>query len=146
MTTVRRYRPADRDRVVALWRACGLTRPWNDPADDIARCLASREAALLVGCDDGAAEAPPVATVMVGQDGHRGWLYYLAVAPELRKQGLGRRMVAEAEAGLAARGVPKVMLMVREDNTAVVDFYRRRGYGVEPRVILSRWLTGGPGS
>ncbi|HET6518412.1 MAG TPA: GNAT family acetyltransferase [Geminicoccaceae bacterium] len=146
MTTVRPYRPPDLDRVVGLWHACGLTRPWNDPAGDIARCLASREAALLVGCD-GAADGPVVATVMVGQDGHRGWLYYLAVAPERRRVGLGRRMVAEAEAWLAARGVPQVMLMVREDNASVVAFYRRQGYGVEPRTILSRWLEGGgPGS
>jgi ribosomal protein S18 acetylase RimI-like enzyme len=145
MTTVRSYRPADLDRVVGLWRACGLTRPWNDPAGDIARCLASREAALLVGCD-GAADGPVVATVMVGHDGHRGWLYYLAVAPECRRVGLGRRMVAEAEAWLAARGVPKVMLMVREDNAGVVAFYRRQGYDIERRTILSRWLAGGPGS
>jgi ribosomal protein S18 acetylase RimI-like enzyme len=143
--SVRPYHPDDLSQVVALWRDCGLIRPWNDPATDIARCRASAEATLLVGRDGTAVNGPVVATVVVGHDGHRGWLYYLAVAPGRRRRGLGRRMVAEAEAWLAARGVPKVMLMVREENAGVAGFYARLGYAVEPRVVLSRWLAEQPG-
>ena len=55
--------------VIALWQACGLTRPWNDPAADIAFARKGSNAAVLVGRDNDTI----VATVLVGHDGHRGW-------------------------------------------------------------------------
>ena len=136
--SIREYRPADRDGVIALWEACGLTRPWNDPATDIAFCVSKPESTILVGEIDG----KPVASVMTGHDGHRGWLYYLAVEPGLHKSGHGRAMVAAAENWLKARGVPKVMLMVRPENTTVRAFYDALGYEEEERVIYAKRLDG----
>ncbi|WP_300302805.1 GNAT family acetyltransferase [Ferrovibrio sp.] len=136
MMDIRAYRTSDRDAVIALWQACDLTRPWNDPDSDIAFCMAKPESTILVGESDGKI----VASVMTGHDGHRGWLYYLAVEPSVQKSGHGRAMVAAAEDWLRARGVPKVMLMVRPENEKVRAFYDTLGYTEEPRVIFSRRL------
>ena len=81
---------------------------------------------------------------MAGDDGHRGWLYYLAVAPDLQRMGLGRRMVAAAEDWLKARGIPKIMLMIRTRNTKVRGFYEALGYAEQDRVLMVRWLDGRP--
>ncbi len=127
---------AEVDAVIALWERCGLTRPWNDPRADIALAARSADAEILVGH---VAEVV-TATVMVGFDGHRGWIYYLAVDPEARRGGHGRRMMAAAEAWLRERGAPKLMLMVRETNTAAASFYERLGYVLEPRLLFAKWL------
>jgi ribosomal protein S18 acetylase RimI-like enzyme len=136
--TVRSYAPADLEKVVALWEACELTRPWNDPASDIEFCVGSENSILLVGCAGG--DSKIVATAMVGHDGHRGWIYYVAVAPEHQEKGGGREIMAYAERWLAQRGVPKAMLMIRETNKKVMGFYERLGYAVEERVVMARWL------
>lgn len=133
---IRDYAPADFAAVAALWERCGLTRPWNDPADDIALCLASGHGAVLVGEADGALAA----TVMVGHDGHRGWVYYLAVDPARARRGLGRRMMAAAEQWLVARGLPKLHLMVRAENDAVATFYRKLDYLDTGTRVFERWL------
>ena len=138
---IRACEDADFDAVRALWDACRLIVPHNDPATDIAFCRAAADAELFVGLAGGRL----VATVMTGHDGHRGWLYYLAVDPVLRHRGLGRPMVAHAETWLGARGVAKVNLMIRDGNTAVVEFYEAVGYAREPRVVMSRFLAGKPG-
>jgi ribosomal protein S18 acetylase RimI-like enzyme len=138
--TIRVYRDSDEDQVVALWHACGLTKDYNPPAGDIAFCRATPTAELFVAEDDGRV----VATAMTGHDGHRGWLYYVAVEPALRGTGLGRLMVARAEAWLAALGVRKVNLIIRDTNTAVRGFYERLGYDVEPRTQMARWLVEKP--
>lgn len=127
--------PDDRAAAVALWQACGLTRPWNDPAADFDRALAGEGSAVLGLCDGGAL----VGTVMVGEDGHRGWLYYLAVAPGHRGRGLARALVAAAEDWLRARGVPKVQLMVRDGNDAA-GLYATLGYEPAAVTVLARWL------
>lgn len=129
---------ADIDAVVALWLACGLTRPWNDPRADIAFARKGPNSAILVGRSDGAI----VASVMVGHDGHRGWFYYLSVAPQMQKRGLGRAIVEAAEQWLKTRGVVKAMLMVRPDNIAVQKFYESLGYFDQPRTVMARWLDG----
>lgn len=137
--TLRAYAPTDEDAVVALWEEAGLTRPWNDPRADIGRKLTVQPDLFVVAVDepgDGSASAV-VGTVMAGYDGHRGWLYYLAAAASHRGQGIGRRLVAEAERLLAALGCPKVQLMVRPENEAVRGFYAELGY--EPFEI---WATG----
>lgn len=138
MLNIREFRAGDRDAVIALWQACGLTRPWNDPATDIAFCVSRPESTILVGEVDGRV----VASVMTGHDGHRGWLYYLAVEPGLQKNGHGRAMVNAAEEWLKRRGVPKVMLMVRPENNQVRAFYDALGYEEEPRVIFAKRLDG----
>lgn len=135
---IRTYLPTDRDAVITLWEACGLTRPWNDPGSDIDTCISKPESTILVGEDAGKI----VGSVMVGHDGHRAWLYYLAVSPALQKGGLGRKLVAAAEDWVKGRGIPKVMLMVRPENDKVRAFYEAIGYVEEPRVIFSRRFDG----
>ena len=129
---------ADVDAVVALWQRCGLTRPWNDPASDIAFARRGENATILVG----RAAGRLVATAMVGHDGHRGWVYYVAVEPDLQGQHLGRAIMAAAEDWLRRQGVTKVQLMVRPDNAKVQAFYDRLGYDVQERVIYAKWLDG----
>jgi ribosomal protein S18 acetylase RimI-like enzyme len=133
---------ADHDvaAVVALWERCGLTRPWNEPAADIALARRGDNATVLVGRDGGAI----VATALVGHDGHRGWVYYVAVDPAHQKKGLGRIIMNAAEDWLRAAGIEKIMLMVRPDNTTVRAFYESIGYGEQPRVIFAKWLDGRP--
>jgi ribosomal protein S18 acetylase RimI-like enzyme len=128
----------DIDAIVTLWKACGLVRDWNDPRGDIARARASENSTILVGRNGG----PIVGSVMVGHDGHRGWFYYLAVAPDAQRRGHGRALVEAAERWLAARGIEKAMLMIRPDNAAVRAFYERLGYFDQPRTVLARWLDG----
>jgi ribosomal protein S18 acetylase RimI-like enzyme len=136
--TIRSYAPADLENVVALWQACELTRPWNDPASDIEFCLRSENSILMVGV---AGDEPKiVATAMVGHDGHRGWIYYVAVDPKHQGKGAGREIMAHAEEWLAEKGVPKAMLMIRETNRQVIGFYERLGYTVEERIVMARWL------
>lgn len=125
------------EEVVALWERCGLTRPWNDPRADIALAARSADAEVLVGRIDTALSA----TVMVGFDGHRGWVYYLAVDPGAQRSGLGRRMMTAAEDWLRGRGAPKLQLMVREENTAVTAFYERLGYDLQPTRVFGKWLV-----
>jgi ribosomal protein S18 acetylase RimI-like enzyme len=126
----------DAGAVVALWREAGLTRPWNDPDADFATALASGASAVLAARVAGELAG----SVMVGFDGHRGWVYYLAVAPAHRGAGLGRALMAAAEAWLRVRGAPKIQLMVREDNEAALGFYRALGLEPQKVVTLGRFL------
>jgi len=139
---IRPVEDGDRAAVAALWHACGLTKPYNPPDRDIAFCRASPTSELFVADDDGAV----VATAMAGHDGHRGWLYYVAVDPARRGEGLARQMVAHAEAWLAGLGVPKVNLIIRDTNASVQAFYENIGYEVEPRTQMARWLVDKPGA
>ncbi len=82
-----------------------------------------------------------VGSVMVGHDGHRGWLYYVASAPDGRGSGIGRQMVQAAEAWLWKRGAVKAQLLVREANTKVVAFYEHLGFETTPQVVMAKWLT-----
>lgn len=129
---------ADVAAVVALWQACELTRPWNDPASDIAFARKGPNSAVLVGRDGNAI----VASVMVGHDGHRGWVYYVAIDPEHRGKGCGREIMNAAEDWLRQRGIEKLMLLVRSDNTKVQAFYEQLGYDEQERVIYAKWLDG----
>ncbi|HEY0330008.1 MAG TPA: GNAT family acetyltransferase [Rhodopseudomonas sp.] len=129
---------ADIPEVIALWQRCGLTRPWNDPAADIALARSGANADVLAGRIGKAI----VATALVGHDGHRGWVYYVAVDPRQRGSGFGRTIMAAAEAWLRARGIEKLMLLVRADNVAVQAFYQQLGFGEQQRVIYAKWLDG----
>ncbi|MGH2858703.1 MAG: GNAT family acetyltransferase, partial [Solirubrobacteraceae bacterium] len=126
------------DDAVALWRRSGLTRPWNDPGDDARLALQSPASTILVGLDGDAL----LATAMVGHDGHRGWVYYLAVQEGARGRGHGRAMMSACEAWLAERGVAKLNLMVRGDNAGARGFYAALGYGGDDVMVLSRRLNG----
>jgi ribosomal protein S18 acetylase RimI-like enzyme len=131
-------RDADVETVIALWQRCGLTRPWNDPAGDIAFARRGVNATVLVG----RAADTIVATAMVGHDGHRGWVYYVAVDPDQRAKDFGRSIMAAAEDWLRQQGVVKAMLMVRPDNTTVRAFYDKLGYEAQERVVFAKWLDG----
>ena len=122
--SIRAFRTSDTEPVVSLWRATGLTRPWNDPYRDIERKLTVQPELFLVAVDDESV----VGSVMAGYDGHRGWLYYLATAPARRGEGIARALVHEAERLLTAMGCPKVELMVRVGNEDVLGFYDAVGY------------------
>ncbi len=120
-----------------LWESVGLTRPWNDPHADLRRALQSPTSTVLADLDGGVVAA----TVMVGHDGHRGWVYYLAVRPDLQGRGRGRGMMQAAERWLWQARVPKLNLMVRADNTHAKDFYIRMGYSHDDVLVLSRTLA-----
>lgn len=128
----------DMAAAVALWEAAGLTRPWNDPAADYTRALAGPTSTVL-GLWDGGTLA---GTAMVGHDGHRGWVYYLAVDPGRQGHGLGRDLMAACESWLVARAVPKIQFMVRTTNTPVLDFYAHLGYDQQECFVLGRRLDG----
>ncbi|MET0248410.1 MAG: GNAT family acetyltransferase [Sphingobium sp.] len=128
----------DEEHAVMLWRVCGLVASYNDPCTDFRFATHGENSTVLVAED---AEGRVIGTVMVGHDGHRGWLYYVASAPERRGQGIGRAMVEAGEEWLRERQVAKVQLMVRETNMSVVQFYERLGYEDMPRVLMSKWLN-----
>ncbi|WP_228259688.1 GNAT family acetyltransferase [Siculibacillus lacustris] len=129
-------RAQDDAAVVALWTACGLVRPWNDPFDDIRLCRESGHGVLLVARDQGRV----VGAVMTGHDGHRGAVYYLGVDPAARRAGWGRRLVAAAEDWCRARGLPKINLLVRKENSGVLGFYEALGWRDTGCVCLYRAL------
>lgn len=124
------------ESIVSLWKACELTRPWNDPHKDIQFARDSATSTVLVGFF----EERVVASVMVGHDGHRGVLYYLAVDPAFRKRGFGKATVAAAEAWLRERGVWKINLMVRSENESAGRFYERLGYEINPVTSFGKRL------
>jgi ribosomal protein S18 acetylase RimI-like enzyme len=133
---IRTFAPADEAAVVALWRAAGLTRPWNDPHRDIARKQTVQPELFLVGELGGEI----IATAMAGYDGHRGSVYYLAVSPAHQRRGHARTVMAEVERRLEALGCPKLNLMVRHDNHPAVGFYARLGYDEQAVVTLGKRL------
>jgi ribosomal protein S18 acetylase RimI-like enzyme len=134
--TVEELTEGDEPAVIALWGKVGLTRPWNSPADDYQRALSGPTSAIL-GLRR---ELTLIGTVMVGHDGHRGWMYYLAVAPTCQRQGIGRELVAAAEVWLRQRGAVKVQLMVREGNSSAHRFYEQIGYSTSDVTVLARWI------
>ena len=129
---------ADVAAVIALWQACGLTRPWNDPAADIALARRGPHSTVLIGRDRDAI----VATAMVGHDGHRGWVYYVATDPERRGKGFGRTIMNAAEDWVRATGIAKLQLMVRRDNARAGAFYQSIGYAEAQTIVFAKWLDG----
>ena len=129
---------ADIPAIVALWERCELTRPWNEPKADLVRARKKENSDVLVGRDGQAI----VATVMVGHDGHRGYVYYVAVDPDHRKTGHGRAILNAAENWLRECGIEKLQLMVRPGNTHAQAFYETLDYEEQERVIYAKWLDG----
>jgi ribosomal protein S18 acetylase RimI-like enzyme len=132
------FADADIASVIALWQACGLTRPWNDPASDIALARRGPNSTILIGRDGGAI----VATVMVGHDGHRGWVYYVATDPDRRGKGFGRAIMNAAEDWLRAAGILKLQLLVRRENDKAGAFYQSIGYEEAQTIVFAKWLDG----
>lgn len=134
---IRAFHAADEAEVVVLWQACGLVVPWNDPVKDIHRKLCIQRDLFLVGLSSGKL----VATVMAGYEGHRGWINYLAVAPEHRRQGFGRRMMDAAEERLRETGCPKINLQIRRSNSQAIDFYRSLGFLEDESISMGKRLS-----
>ena len=133
---IRPLASAEEDAAVGLWHDAGLVVPWNDPRADLARALAGPSSTVLAATENG----DLLGTAMVGHDGHRGWLYYLAVASSCRRRGVGRALMDACEAWLVARDVVKLNLMVRSSNAAVLGFYDALGFGRDEVVVRSRRL------
>ncbi len=137
VAATRPFLPGDREALIALWAACDLLRPWNDPDRDVDRKLGQDPGGLLV-LEVGSLL---VGAIMVGYDGHRGWVNYLAVHPHHRRQGYGVLLMTAAETYLHELGCPKVNLQIRRTNQAVVDFYERLGYSVDDVVSMGKRLS-----
>ena len=134
---VRAFTPADTEAVVQLWQDCELTRPWNDPHKDIARKLSVSPGLFWVGCH---VDGQIIASIMVGYDGHRGWINYLAVHPAHQRRGHARQLVQRAEQTLSELGCPKLNLQVRAGNEAVLAFYEKLGYADDRTLSLGKRL------
>lgn len=130
---------SDAEAVIALWQACGLTRPWNDPQQDFDRALSWPASTILVAREGAAL----LGSTMIGYDGHRGWVYYLAVSPAHQRSGLGHRIMEAAANWLRDRGAPKIQLMVRTSNAATLDFYSALGFERQDTVTLGKFFDAG---
>ena len=133
---IRTFRESDRQMLISLWQRCDLIRPWNNPSLDIDRALKTRTSTLLVGEKN----TTPIASIMAGYDGHRGWIYYLAVDAHERNRGYGREMMLEAELWLRSQSAPKLQLMVRGDNEAATAFYAALGYEHQDVSVFGKHL------
>jgi ribosomal protein S18 acetylase RimI-like enzyme len=137
---IRPYQAEDENPVIDLWRECRLLVPHNNPVRDIERKLRVNAEWFLVGLFEGKL----VATCMAGYEGHRGWINYLAVSPFQRRQGIGARMMREAERLLKKAGCPKINLQVRESNSEVIRFYERIGYSNDHVMSMGKRLEADP--
>ncbi|QSN61854.1 GNAT family acetyltransferase [Caballeronia sp. M1242] len=138
---IRTFDASDRDAVIALWRDvfpeyADASRPQRDPALSIANKLRTQPELFFVGALDG----DVVGTVMCGYDGHRGWIYSLAVSPAMRGRGYGRALMLHAEAALSRAGCPKVNLQILSARRDLLPFYERLGYRVDEVVSLGKRL------
>lgn len=137
MRSIRTFHPDDTAAIISLWQACELTRPWNNPELDIQRKLSVSDDLFLVAEDD---DGHIVGSIMGGYEGHRGWINYLAVSPDVQKQGLGRDLMEAVENRLLEKGCPKINLQVRNGNDAVIAFYEAIGYSDDKCVSFGKRL------
>jgi ribosomal protein S18 acetylase RimI-like enzyme len=133
---VRSFRKSDQKDVIQLWKVCGLVVPWNDPQRDIDRKLAIQPELFLIGLINDEI----ITTAMAGYDGHRGWVYYLAVNPKYQQKEIGRQLMNEAETRLLELGCPKLNIMVRSTNLDVINFYHAIGYKVDAVTSMGKRL------
>ena len=133
---IRSYRESDKNDVIQLWQKCDLVVPWNDPQQDIECKLAVQSELFLIGV----LKDKIIATAMVGYEGHRGWVNYLAVNPKNQHQGIARQMMKEAECRLLKLGCPKLQVQVRTTNVGVIEFYQKLGYSIDDVVNIGKRL------
>ena len=135
--SLRQYMPSDQNVLVELWSVCGLLRHWNDPLEDIRLCVTMPSSELVVA--DSASQL--IGSAMLGHDGHRGWVYYLAVHPNWHRNGIGRTLMSYAEGWMDQRQVPKIQAMIRADNLPVRGFYKRLGYQDDDVQVVEKFLN-----
>lgn len=133
---IRTYKPEDQESVVALWKACELTRPWNNPNEDISRKLAVQPKLFFVG----ELEDVLIASAMAGYDGHRGSVFYLAISPQYQGSGYGKQLMQHIETVLESMGCPKANILVRSSNQKVMEFYDSLGYSIDEVVSFGKRL------
>ena len=130
------YRDCDQSGMIALWQACELIVPWNNPGTDIARKTGDSPDLFFTG----RVGELLIASCMAGYDGHRGWIYFMAVHPDFRRRGYAAQLVSHTEARLIELGCPKLELMVRKSNQSIIAFYQAIGFDLDPVVVLSKRL------
>ena len=136
--TIRSFTEPDREDVVALWREVFPDNsPWNDPDEDIDRKLKVQKELFVVAIYDNQV----VGSAMAGFDGHRGWVYYVAVLPKYQNERIGEVLMKRVERDLIKLGCTKLNLQVRSTNTKVINFYKRLGYDIEDRVSMAKRLN-----
>ena len=133
---IRSFRKSDRDGVTQLWNECDLVVPWNNPQRDIERKLSVQPNLFLIGL----IKDEIIATAMAGYDGHRGWVYYLAVKPKYQNNGFGKLIMEEVEKLLIKMGCPKIDIMVRKTNLDAINFYKSIDYDVDEVITMSKRL------
>ena len=133
---IRSYHESDQKEVIQLWQECGLVVPWNDPLYDIERKLTVQPELFLIGV----LKDKIIATAMVGYEGHRGWVNYLAVNPKIQRLGIAKQMMKEAERRLLKIGCPKIQVQVRTTNFGVIEFYQKLGYCIDDVVNIGKRL------
>jgi ribosomal protein S18 acetylase RimI-like enzyme len=130
------YKPKFQDAVVDLWKTCNLITPQNDPVEDIKKKTSFQPELFFVGLLEGKV----IGSIMVGYEGHRGWMNYMAVNPKYQRQGYGRELVQKAIAELKKIGCVKINLQVRRSNTSVIDFYKHLGFQEDDVISLGMRL------
>ena len=131
------FHPTDITDIINLWERCDLLRPWNNPKVDIETAQKTDACRIIVGKKDNSL----IASVLVGFDGHRGWIYYQAVHPKHQGLGYGKILLQAAEDFLKSYDCQKVELMIRPENHTIRKFYEKLGYEVEDRTLMVRWLS-----
>ena len=135
--SIRSAKENDEAATVALWQACGLIVNYNDPHADFRFARAGATSDVLVA-EDGLGRL--VGSIMMGHDGHRGWLYYVATDPDTRLRGVARALIHAAESWLRGNGIRKAQLLVRRSNTGVVKFYEHLGFEESAVIVMQRWI------
>ena len=136
-TSIRQFVTSDQNDLVELWSVCGLLRRWNDSLEDIRLCVTTPSSELVVA----EFEDQLIGSAMLGHDGHRGWVYYLAVHPNWQRNGIGRSLMSYAEQWMGQRRLPKIQAMIRADNLLVRGFYRRLGYQDNDIQVVEKFLN-----
>lgn len=131
------YHSKFQNAVVDLWTKCGLIVPWNDPVEDIQRKLDFQPELFFIALCDGEV----VGSVMVGYEGHRGWINYLAVLPRFQQRGYGKKLMKRAISELRKLGCVKVNLQVRSNNSSIIKFYQHLGFHIEDRINMGLRLA-----
>lgn len=133
---IRNFAESDRASLIELWKACSLTRPWNNPNKDIDRKVQFQPDLFFVAEVDSSL----IASAMAGYDGHRGSVFYLAVHPDYQGRGYGQKLMRYIEESLVELGCPKLNILVRSTNESALGFYENLSYTVDDVVSVGKRL------